>query len=84
MSSQDLLTTAEVAHAMRATTQTVRNWIEDGRLEAVRVGRRYLIPRSELARLEIQEVPAGEVPWDHTQAAVPLTRGSAGWVNDGP
>ena len=74
MNEQDVLSTTEVAQALRATNQTIRNWIENDRIRAIRVGRRYLIARSELARLQIELdiTLAGETVWDHTQAAIPL------------
>jgi excisionase family DNA binding protein len=45
------LTVAEVAAALRLNPQTVRNWIDQGSLPALRVGRRVRIRRSDFERL---------------------------------
>jgi excisionase family DNA binding protein len=45
------LTVAEVAEMLKLNQQTVRNWIDQGSLPAVRVGRRVRILRSDLERL---------------------------------
>jgi excisionase family DNA binding protein len=46
------LTPAEVAHELRVTPRTIRNWIRDGRLRAERVSDRVTrIPASEVDRL---------------------------------
>jgi excisionase family DNA binding protein len=45
------LTVAEVAELLKLNQQTVRNWIDQGSLPAVRVGRRVRILRSDFDRL---------------------------------
>ncbi len=45
------LTVAEVAELLKLNQQTVRNWIDQGSLPALRVGRRVRIRRSELERI---------------------------------
>jgi excisionase family DNA binding protein len=60
------LTVAEVAELLKLNQQTVRNWIDQGSLPALRVGRRVRIRRSDLERLleESSTAPpagAGEV-----------------------
>lgn len=45
------LTVAEVAGILRLNQQTVRNWIDAGKLPAVHVGRRVRIKRSDFDRL---------------------------------
>jgi excisionase family DNA binding protein len=45
------LTVAEVAELLRLNQQTVRNWIDQGSLPALRVGRRVRIKQSDLDRL---------------------------------
>jgi excisionase family DNA binding protein len=45
------LTVAEVAELLKLNQQTVRNWIDQGSLPALRVGRRVRIRRSDLERL---------------------------------
>lgn len=50
---------------LSASSQSIRNWIRGGRLHAVRIGNRFLIPRSEVDRLR-GSVPGsgGESPWE--------------------
>ena len=45
------LTVAEVAEMLKLNQQTVRNWIDQGSLPALRVGRRVRIRRSDLERV---------------------------------
>jgi excisionase family DNA binding protein len=45
------LTVAEVAETLKLNQQTVRNWIDQGSLPALRVGRRVRIRRSDFDRL---------------------------------
>lgn len=49
--TSDLLTVAEVAVALRVATATVRRHISSGDLKAVRVGRMWRIPSSEVDRI---------------------------------
>jgi excisionase family DNA binding protein len=48
---ESFLTVAEVADWLKVNQQTVRNWIDQGRLPAVRVGRRVRIKRSDFDRI---------------------------------
>jgi excisionase family DNA binding protein len=48
---ESFLTVAEVAELLKLNQQTVRNWIDQGSLPALRVGRRVRIRRSDLNRL---------------------------------
>jgi excisionase family DNA binding protein len=50
----EYLTVTEVAVRLRVSEQTVRRWIGDGVLGAVRVGRVLRIPVTALDRLEAQ------------------------------
>ena len=50
-SQDDFLTVAEVAAILKLNQQTVRNWIDGGKLPAVRVGRRVRIKRSDFDQL---------------------------------
>jgi excisionase family DNA binding protein len=45
------LTVAEVAGMLKLNQQTVRNWIDQGSLPALRVGRRVRIKRSDFERI---------------------------------
>src|ERR1700756_4693877 len=48
---EEFLTVAEVAATLKLNQQTVRNWIDQGSLPALRVGRRVRIRRSDFERL---------------------------------
>jgi excisionase family DNA binding protein len=52
--TDEFLTVAEVATLLKVNTQTIRNWIAQGKLAAVHVGRRVRITRADLERV-IQE-----------------------------
>jgi excisionase family DNA binding protein len=47
----DFLTVAEVAQTLKLNQQTVRNWIDQGSLPALRIGRRVRIRRADFERL---------------------------------
>ena len=49
--SESFLTVAEVAGILKLNQQTVRNWIDQGSLPALRVGRRVRIRRSDFERI---------------------------------
>lgn len=54
----EFLTVAEIAELLKLNQQTLRNWIEQGQLPAVRIGRRVRIRRSDFERL-VQEGYSG-------------------------
>jgi excisionase family DNA binding protein len=56
---ESFLTVAEVAEMLKLNQQTVRNWIDQGSLPAVRIGRRVRIRQSDLDRL-LQEGSTGQ------------------------
>ena len=56
---ETFLTVAEVADMLKLNQQTVRNWIDQGSLPALKVGRRVRIKRSDLARVLEQGYSAG-------------------------
>jgi excisionase family DNA binding protein len=66
MDEPEFLTVSQAAEAFSATSQTIRNWIRENRLQARRIGNRFLIPREEVERLR-GDLPAqsGESPWDY-------------------
>lgn len=77
MDDPELLTVSQAAEAFSATSQTIRNWIRDGQLTAVRIGNRFLIPREEIQRLRGDLTShSGESPWDYSaeDPAEPLPR----------
>ena len=51
MDDTDFMTVAEVAEILKLNQQTVRNWIDQGSLPALRIGRRVRIRRSDFERL---------------------------------
>ncbi len=48
---ETFLTVGEVAAILRLSPATVRRWCEEGRLDSVRPGRSYRIPRAALEEL---------------------------------
>ncbi len=72
------LTVAEVAETLKLNQQTVRNWIDQGSLPAVRVGRRVRIRRSDFDRLLAESYTAGAAAAGAPAAArAPRTSGAA-------
>ncbi len=59
---EPFLTVSEVAELLKLNQQTVRNWIDQGTLPAVRVGRRVRIRRSDLDRLLAEGYQGGTAP----------------------
>jgi excisionase family DNA binding protein len=53
------LTVADVARLLKLNQQTVRNWIDQGSLPALRVGRRVRIRRSDFERVLADGYTAG-------------------------
>jgi excisionase family DNA binding protein len=92
--NEDLLTVDEVAAQLRVNPQTVRNWIDAGKLPAVRVGdRRVRIHRPALdefvglrtsatpVRSKAQKARANQsLPFDAQAAAVALDQIAAGFT----
>jgi excisionase family DNA binding protein len=77
MDDRELLTASQAAEELSASSQTIRNWIRGERLRAVRIGNRFLIPRSEIDRMRgTVSTPMGESPWefDPDAPAEPLPR----------
>ena len=65
MVDAELLTVSQAADGLSASTQTIRNWIRADRLHGVRIGNRFLIPRSEVEQLRGGlSASSGESPWD--------------------
>ena len=61
-SGESYLTVAEVAETLKLNQQTVRNWIDQGSLPALRVGRRVRIKRSDFERVLSESYSAGTAP----------------------
>ncbi len=47
----EYLTVHEIAEHLKLNQQTVRNWIDQGRLPAVRIGRRVRVRRTDVDRM---------------------------------
>ena len=59
---ESYLTVAEVAEKLKLNQQTVRNWIDQGSLPALRVGRRVRIKRSDFERILEESYNGGTRP----------------------
>lgn len=59
---ESYLTVAEVASTLKLNQQTVRNWIDQGLLPALRVGRRVRIKKSDFDRIVEESYNRGSVP----------------------
>ncbi len=56
-----LLTTGQVAVEVGVSAVTVWRWAKDGRIRAIRLpSRRFLVPRSEVARIIGEEPNPGD------------------------
>ena len=49
--SLEFLTVSETAALLRVTARTIRTWIQIGRLDVHRAGRRVLVAREDIERL---------------------------------
>jgi len=73
-------TVAELAQRLRLNQQTIRNWIDQGSLPAVRIGRRVRVLNSDFQQLVAGGADAGPPAeavafWEGTEThADPLTR----------
>ncbi|MGH2891107.1 MAG: helix-turn-helix domain-containing protein [Solirubrobacteraceae bacterium] len=81
LNNEQLLTAAQAAEALSATSQTVRNWIRSGRLDAVRIGARFYVPMAEVERFRGEGARASraESVWEFGEDGpeVSLPRASA-------
>jgi excisionase family DNA binding protein len=75
-----MVTIEEAANALHVHAETVRRWARLGRLQAVHVGRRWLIPSGELARIlaggldgapSVTGAGPDQDPAEHDQASAP-------------
>lgn len=62
---ESFLTVAEVAKLLKLNQQTVRNWIDQGLMPALRVGRRVRIKRSDFERVLAESYSAGPASAAH-------------------
>jgi excisionase family DNA binding protein len=92
MPEPPLLTVPQVAQEFQVTAQTIRNWIDQGVLPAVRVGRAFRIRRPDVdalldrANAESESIATQRDPWAPQSFRLPRRGGSAGeasvWDDD--
>jgi excisionase family DNA binding protein len=58
----EYLTVKEIAEHLKLNQQTLRNWIDDGSLPAVRIGRRVRVRRVDLERVLAQGTSGADEP----------------------
>lgn len=51
MAESEFMTVKEFAGALKVSPSAVRNWIHNGTIKAITIGRTVRIPKSELERL---------------------------------
>jgi excisionase family DNA binding protein len=90
------LTVAEVAEMLKLNQQTVRNWIDQGSLPAIRMGRRVRIKRSDFDRVLAESYspgtavsgqpsgPSAEDFWGGTPVGLAETDPTSAAAADGP
>lgn len=66
----ELLTVAQTAGMLALCQQTIRNWIDEGAMPAVRVGRRVLVKRVDIDRIVAEGYNGG-----HEHAALDFWAG---------
>ena len=49
---EQMYTLTQVASIFSVTRQTVLNWVKKGNISAVKVGRKWFVPESEIVRLQ--------------------------------
>ncbi|MFI5859865.1 helix-turn-helix domain-containing protein [Streptomyces sp. NPDC051546] len=65
---RDLYSVGEVAEMLGLHVRTVRNYVRDGRLKAVRIGKQYRISRADFEALTSLPAPADEEAPAHGEA----------------
>ncbi len=79
-----LLTVPQVAEQFQVTAQTIRNWIDQGVLPAVRVGRAFRIARDDVdalldrAKAESDSVATQRDPWSPETFRLPRESDAVG------
>jgi excisionase family DNA binding protein len=91
LTQRQLLTVPQVAEQFQVTAQTIRNWIDQGVLPAVRVGRAFRVRREDLdtllerASAENDSLATRRDVWTPTATSLPRGRdqGTPGSVWEG-
>lgn len=65
---EEYLTVNEIAEHLKLNPQTLRNWIDQNRLPAVRIGRRVRVRRTDLDRILAEGATAAVTPSGSTVA----------------
>ena len=65
---EEYLTVNEIAEHLKLNPQTLRNWIDQNRLPAVRIGRRVRVRRTDLDRILAEGATAAVKPSASTVA----------------
>jgi excisionase family DNA binding protein len=84
MPEPPLLTVPQLAAEFQVTAQTIRNWIDQGVLPAVRVGRAFRIRRADVdalldrAQAESESLATQGDPWSPEQFRLPRADSSSG------
>ena len=73
MADDEILTVAQVATQFHVTPQTVRSWIDSGKLKAGRVGKAYVILRGDVFAMVEQAANERQ----HSERAVGDERGAS-------
>jgi excisionase family DNA binding protein len=71
--SQDLLSVFDIATRLNLHVKTVRNYVRDGRLKAVRIGKTYRILRSDLEAFTGHPLPPSESEMARRQRQVEVS-----------
>ena len=82
MADQPLLTVEQVADEFQLTSQTIRNWIKSGALQAVKIGHVYRLRRKDvdemMRRHQGETAPLGTHRdlWEPETLGMPYRRGA--------
>ena len=84
MTEPSLLTVPQVAEEFQVTAQTIRNWIDQGVLPAVRVGRAFRIKQADVdalldrAQAQSESIATQRDPWSPEPFRLPRSDDSSG------
>ena len=67
--SQELFSVEQVAEKLGLHVRTVRNYVRDGRLKAVRIGKQYRVAAEDLAEFTGLRVPEKSAPARHVEVS---------------
>src|ERR1017187_11005087 len=88
MPDDDILTVAQVAAQFSVTPQTVRSWIDSGKLKAGRVGKAYRILRRDVYAMLEHAATERQTPdhdmWEDRAAALHPTQQTNDSADIGP